>query len=172
MVTEEGITIERVFNAPVEKVWEAWTRPEMVKKWWGPEHFIAPVVKIDFRVGGKYLYAMHGPAGTEFDRDLYSAGVFKEIEPPTAGKAKLVVTDYFSDSEGNKTVPTEHGLSTDMPAEMNVTILFEEIDQQKTKLSIVYPSPESEAAFEAMKKSGMEEGWSTSLDKLAKAVEG
>lgn len=165
-MTAQGIVIERVFDAPKELVWKAWTDPEMVKKWWGPKHFYAPSIKIDLRVGGKYIFCMHGPKDSPYDKNLYSAGIYKEIVP----NEKLVVTDYFSDENGNKTNPTEHGLSTDMPGEMEVTVLFEDIGNGKTKLSIVYPKPESEAQFEAMKKSGMEEGWGTSLDKLADAL--
>lgn len=159
------IVIEKILDAPKESVWEAWTEPEMVKKWWGPKNFWSPSVKIDFRVGGKYIYCMHGPKGSEYDRDLYSAGIYKEIVP---GK-KLVVSDYFSDSEGNKTNPTEHGLSSDMPAEMEVVVQLEEVEPEKTKLSIIY-SPESDSQFEAMKKSGMEQGWGSSLEKLDKVL--
>ncbi|HEX7042843.1 MAG TPA: SRPBCC domain-containing protein [Patescibacteria group bacterium] len=160
------IIIEKIFNAPKNKVWEAWTDPELVKKWWGPEGFYAPSIKVDFKVGGKYIYAMHGPKGTQFDNDMYSAGVYKEIVP----MEKLVVTDYFSDSEGNKLSPTEQGLPEGMPSEMTVTVLFEEIEENKTKLSIVY-IPSSEKEHDAMIASRMEEGWSTSLNKMAKVVE-
>lgn len=159
------IVIERVFDAPKETVWKYWTTPELVQKWWGPEHFYAPSVKVDFRVGGKYIYAMHGPAGSEWDKDMYSAGEFKEIVP----MEKLVVTDYFSDEEGNKMPAQEQGLPEGMPDEMLVTVLFEDVEDNKTKLSIIY-SPENEAMRDAMLKSGMEDGWSTSLDKMAKAM--
>lgn len=162
----ERIIITRVFNAPKEKIWQAWTTLEQVQKWWGPAHFTAPSIKIDFRVGGKYIYAMHGPAGSEWDKDMYSAGIYREIVP----NEKIVVTDYFSDENGNKTAPTEHGLSPDMPAEMEVVTKFEEIEPIKTKLSIEYTS-KSEKEYEVMKQTRMEEGWGTSLDKLAKVVE-
>ena len=161
------IVIERIFNAPREKVWDAWTNPELVKQWWGPEHFYAPSIKVDFRVGGKYIYAMHGPAGTEFDRDMYSAGEYIEIVPMD----RLVVTDYFSDEKGNKMSAQEQGLPEGMPAEMTVTVTFEDAEDGKTKLSIIY-HPKSQEQYDAMIKSGMNEGWSTSLDKMAKVVEG
>lgn len=167
-MNDEGIVIERVFDAPREMVWKAWTDPEIVKKWWGPEGFWAPSVKIDFRVGGKYTYGMHGTKGSEWDRDMYSAGEYKEIVP----LEKLVVTDYFSDSEGNMIEPAKEGQDPNFPKEMTVTVLFEEVEPGKTKLSIIYPKPESDAQFEAMKKSGMKEGWNSSLDKLEKALKG
>jgi uncharacterized protein YndB with AHSA1/START domain len=162
MEENKKIIIERVFDASREKVWEAWTNPEIVKKWWGPEHFYAPSIKVDFRVGGKYIYAMHGPKGTEFDKNMYSAGEYKEIVP----MEKLVVTDYFSDENGNKMSAQQQGLPDGMPSEMVVTVLFEEVENGKTKLSIIY-SPQSEEQYVAMNQSGMKEGWGTSLDKMA-----
>ena len=167
MNNQDGIVITRVFDAPRERVWNAWVNPDMVKKWWGPKNFTAPSIKIDLRVGGKYIYCMRGPKGSPWDKNLYSAGIYKEISP----NEKLVITDYFSDEKGNKTSPTDHGLAMDMPEEMNVTVLFEDAGTGKTKLSIVYPRPASDAQFSAMKKSGLEEGWGTSLDKLAESVE-
>lgn len=166
MVDEKGIVIERVFEAPREAVWKAWTDEEMAKKWWGPKGFTAPSIKIDLRVGGKYVFAMHGPKGSEWDRDMYSAGIYKEIVP----NAKLVVTDYFSDEEGNIVEPSAEGQDSNFPKESTVTVLFEELESNKTKLSIIYQKPESEKQFEAMKKSGMEEGWGQSLEKLADAL--
>ena len=56
--TKKGkdLIITRIFDAPRELVWKAWTIPELAMRWWGPEGFTAPVTKIDLRVGGKYLY--------------------------------------------------------------------------------------------------------------------
>ncbi len=159
----EGITIERVFDAPREKVWQAWTQPELIKKWWGPEGFTAPSIKLDLRVGGKYTFAMHGPAGSEWDRDMYSSGIYKEIIP----NEKIVSTDYFSDENGNMIKPSDEGQDKNFPTEMTVTITFEDAGYGKTKLTIFYPKAENEEQFQAMLKSGMKEGWSSSLDKLA-----
>lgn len=170
---EDGVKIERIFDAPVEKVWRAWTDPEMIKKWWGPEGFSSPYAKIDFRVGGIYTFGMHGPKGSEWDRDMYSSGVYKEIIDPltNSGQGKIVSTDYFSDRDGNMIKPSDEGQDKDFPTEMTVTITFEKVENEKTKITIFYPKPENEEHFQAMLKSGMKEGWSTSLDKLAKVVE-
>lgn len=164
--SNDGIVIDRVFDAPREMVWKAWTDPEMAKKWWGPKEFTAPSIKIDLRVGGKYIFAMHGSKGSQWDKDMYSAGVYKEIVPTQ----KLVVTDYFSDEQGNIMKPSDFGQDANFPEESTVTVLFEDLGNGKTKLSIIYPKPETEAQFEAMKKSGMEVGWSSSLDKLVHAL--
>lgn len=169
-MSEKGIIIERVFDVPRELVWKAWTTPEMVKKWWGPEGFTAPSIKMDLRVGGKYTYGMHGPKGSGWDRDMYSSGIFKEIVPPDPSTplraGKIVSTDYFSDENGNMIQPSQEGQDENFPTEMTVTITFEDAGDGKTKLTIFYPKAENEAQFEAMLKSGMKEGWNSSLDKL------
>ncbi len=171
MKDQKGVVIERIFNAPREMVWKAWTTPEMVKKWWGPEGFYAPSIKINLKVGGKYIYGMHGPKGSDWDRDMYSAGIYKEIVP----MEKLVATDYFSDEAGNKIDPKKYGMAPDVPTEMNVIVRFEDAgppggEASKTKLTIEYPRPDSEEQFQAMLKSGMKEGWNSSLDKLAESL--
>lgn len=162
MNDEKNIVIERIFDAPRALVWKYWTEPELIQKWWGPESFTAPSIKVDLQVGGKYIFAMHGPEGSEWDKDMYSAGVYKEIVP----QEKLVVTDYFSDEEGNMIQPENSGQDANFPEESVVTVRFEDTTDGKTKLSIIYPRPASEEQFEAMKKSGMIEGWNSSLNKL------
>lgn len=160
------ITISRVFDAPRELVWKAWTDPEMIKKWWGPEGFSAPSIKVDLRVGGKYIFAMRGPQGSPWDKDMYSAGIYKEIIP----MEKIVATDFFSDKDGNKVDPKEYGQGPDVPDEMQVIVTFEDAGIGKTKLSVVYPRPESEEHFHAMLRSGMKEGWESSFNKLAQSL--
>ena len=167
MADKHAIRIERIFRAPVEKVWRTWTDPELIRQWWGPEGFTAPSIRTDLRVGGKYVYAMHGPAGTQWDKDMYSGGEFLEIVP----NEKLVVTDYFCDADGNKIPAAESELeSPDFPDEMQVTITFEDLGDGQTKLSIIYPEPETDAQWQAMLKSGMQDGWNSSLNKFETAV--
>ncbi len=167
---ENALVIERIFEAPRELVWKAWTESELMQKWWGPEGFTSQSIKIDFRVGGMAILGMHGPAGSPWDRDMYSSGVYKEIVSPNdlpAGEAgKLVTTDYFSDSEGNMIEPSKEGQVPNFPKEMTVTVLFEEAGGGKTKLSVIYPKPETAEQLEAMLASGMKEGWNSSLNKL------
>ena len=162
----DEIVITRVFDAPRERLWKAWTDPEMLKRWWGPEGFTAPSIQVDLRVGGKYVFAMHGPPGSKWDRDMYSAGVYQEI----VANEKLVTTDYFSDREGNALDPAQYGQDPSSPKQMTVTIRFEEIEKGKTRLSITYARPETEVQFQAMLKSGMQEGWQSSFNKLAEAL--
>ena len=162
----EELVITREFDAPRERVWKAWTDPEMVKRWWGPEGFTAPSIKIDLRVGGRYIFAMQGPPGSELEQVGYNAGVFKEVVP----NAKLVLTIYMSDKDGNMVDPTEYGMDPEFTKEGFYTVLFEDIGSGRTRLSVVFPKPESEAEYQAILKSGMEEGWKSQLNKLAAAL--
>lgn len=100
------LVLTRVFDAPRERVWKAWTQPEEVKRWWGPKGFTAPFVTIDFRVGGKYLYCMRAPDG----KDYWSTGVYREIVP----LEKIVATDSFADPEGNVVSATHYGMNADI----------------------------------------------------------
>lgn len=152
------LVIERIFNAPVARVWEAWTNPEEVKKWWGPEGWSAPVVKIDLRVGGTFLGCMRGamePGGPE--QDNWSGGVYQEIVP----MQKIVSTDYFTDAEGNKIDPKDIGMPGEWPDEMRVTVTFEDLGDGRTKLTLVHEGHPAEMADMA------EAGWNQSLDKFA-----
>ncbi|MFS4468740.1 SRPBCC family protein [Maribacter sp. 2210JD10-5] len=69
------ITITRTFNAPINLVWEAWTRPEHIAEWWSPKGVKTEVVEHDFKVGGKWKYSMPMPNGQEF----IAEGVYTEI---------------------------------------------------------------------------------------------
>lgn len=78
-LSDRTLTLERTFNAPIELVWEAWTKPEHVANWWGPKGMELKVIEHDFRVGGKWKYAMEMPDGNQFISDgVYS--VIVELE--------------------------------------------------------------------------------------------
>jgi uncharacterized protein YndB with AHSA1/START domain len=153
---ENELVITRVFDAPRELVWKAWTEPEHFKKWWGPETFTAPVIKMDFREGGSYLYCMRSPDG----HDFWSTGVYREIVPIE----RIVFTDSFSDAEGNVIPASQYGMSGDWPSELLVTVTFEE-QGGKTKMIL------RQAGIPAGEMSEMTAaGWNGSFDKLAESL--
>ncbi|MBI2598395.1 MAG: SRPBCC domain-containing protein [Candidatus Diapherotrites archaeon] len=152
------IRIEKVFEAPRAKVWEAWTNPELIKKWWGPEGFSAPVIKMDFRVGGKYLYCMRGPMPDGKEMDIYSTGTYKEIIP----LKKIVATDSFADEKGNVVLSDHYGMPG-MPKEMQVIVTFEDLGK-KTKMTLRHIGMPDFMSKDA------NAGWSTSFDKLERAL--
>lgn len=153
--TGPELVITRTFDAPRESVWNAWTDPEQVKKWWGPKDFTAPVSKIDLRVGGKTLNCMRGPDG----KDYWSTGVFREIVP----NEKLVMTDSFSDPQGNPVPASQYGMEGDWPNELLVTVKFEE-SNGKTKMTLQHAGLPEEA------REMCEAGWNESFDKLAESL--
>ena len=85
------LKLTRVFDAPVETVWDAWTDPEQAAKWWGPRGFTAPRIDSDLRVGGSYRIAMQPPDGDLF----YLSGEFVEVDPP----ARLAYTFRWEDPD-------------------------------------------------------------------------
>ena len=150
------MVITRLFNAPLPRVWRALTDPEQIMKWWGPEHFTSPAARVDFRVGGKYVFAMRDPDGN----DYWSTGTYREIAPMT----RIVYTDSFADADGNVVSPTDYGLSADFPAELVVTITLEDLGGRTRFTSLTTGMPR-DAMFEMARS-----GWTTSLDKLAVVV--
>jgi uncharacterized protein YndB with AHSA1/START domain len=153
--TQQGLLIERVLDAPREKVWDAWTNPEQIKKWWGPKDFTAPSIRSDFREGGTYLWAMQSPVGQVY----WSTGTFHEIVP----QERLVVTDSFADEKGNIVPASHYGMPGDFPLEMEVIVTFEDVEGGKTKLTLRHtgmPAGTEEGAQ-------AEAGWNQTLDKLA-----
>ncbi|MGB6150617.1 MAG: SRPBCC domain-containing protein, partial [Pricia sp.] len=87
------LTIKKTFNAPIKLVWDTWTQPEHVLKWWAPNGMDIKVIEHEFKVGGKWKYTMSMPDGTAF----ISEGTYKEIVP-----LKKIVTsaDFRPMTEG------------------------------------------------------------------------
>ena len=156
---ERDLVITRIFDAPRDLVWKAWTEPQRLMRWWGPKGFTAPACKMDLRVGGEYLNYMRSPEG----QDFWSKGVFREIVEPE----RLVMTDSFADKEGNAVPASHYGMSEDFPLEMLVTVTFEE-DGGKTKLTLQHSGT---GGLDAKMRGDMEQGWNESFDKLAEDLE-
>ncbi len=156
------LEIIRIFDAPRELVWKAWTNPELYKKWWGPKIFTCPEVQVDFRVGGKVLSCMRGTEGDFKGKDFWSTGVYKEIIP----MEKIVVTDSFADKDGN-VVPSSYYGMEGMPLEMLVTIMFEELPNGKTKMTLRHEGIKN---IPDEHRKGMDQGWRESFDKMEEKV--
>jgi uncharacterized protein YndB with AHSA1/START domain len=155
----ERMVITRVFDAPREVVWKAWTDPQYVMQWWGPKGFTAPVCKIDFREGGKFLCCMKSPDGQEF----WNAGEYHEIVP----LQKIVSSMYFSDAEGNKVDPAHYGIEHEAIEDAFDVVTFEEIGNGQTRLTFT-----GNESMESAKESGQAEGWKQVLDKMAEVIAG
>jgi uncharacterized protein YndB with AHSA1/START domain len=155
MIKQE-LVMTRIFDAPCALVWQAWAEPEHLMRWWGPEHFTSPVCKMDFRIGGTYLFCMQSPDGQKF----WSTGTYKEIEP----LKRIVCTDSFADEAGNIVSGAYYGMGDDFPLELLVTITFEDLGHQ-TRLTLCHAGMPGGDMGEM---AGV--GWNQSLDKLAASL--
>jgi uncharacterized protein YndB with AHSA1/START domain len=139
------LTLTRVFDAPRELVFKAWTNPELMARWFGPHIFTIPVCQLDVRPGGAILIHMRGPDGVDYPL----TGIFHEIVQPE----RIVFSSSAVMDESGK--PQLETLSTVTFAEEN----------GKTKMTlhvlVVKASPLAEGPL-----SGMAEGWTQSLEKL------
>lgn len=125
------IEVTRTFNAPVEMVWEVWTDPELVKRWWGPKHFSSPVAKIDFREGGKSLVSMLSPKEMG-GQEWYSIWEYVKIIPLKT----IEFIQSLSDKDGNKADPTKVGMPPDFPIDIRTIITFRELGNSKTEMTV------------------------------------
>ncbi|HEX4775072.1 MAG TPA: SRPBCC domain-containing protein [Candidatus Saccharimonadales bacterium] len=154
MAESKELTLTRVFDAPRELVFKAWTDAEMLAKWWGPRGVTSPELEIDLRPGGTIRIVML--AGDELGelagQRWPMQGTFKEIKAPE----KLVFINQAVDEEGNVLID---GLTT---------VTFEE-QGGKTKLTMHAVAKPVATPAEQMLE-GMTQGWSQSLDKLAELV--
>jgi len=118
-LSKRTLVVTRIIDAPVEKVWRAWTDPEQVKQWWGPEFYTAPYARIDLREGGQYVFAMRAPA--EFGGgDSFTAGVYSKIVP----LERLEFTQGLADADGKRMDPAQAGMPPDFPPELHTVITF------------------------------------------------
>ena len=150
--------ISRVFDAPRERVWQAWTEPEHMKKWWGPKGFTVTHLKMDLRPGGMTHYCLRGPDGAE----MWGRAVYREVRKPE----RLVWVNSFSDPKGGL---TRHPGHESWPLEMLTTATLE-AQGQRTKLTIQWLPLEGSSdvqrkTFDEGRKS-MNQGWSGTFEQL------
>src|SRR5690349_19807259 len=118
--TEPTLTMTRVFDAPRELVFRAWTDPEQVAQWFAPRGFTVPRAVLDVRVGGTWQIDMQAPDGSAYP----NKGTYLEIVPPE----KIVYSDVVDDNE--------QAWGDTPPPSSTVTVLFEEEDG-KTRLTAI-----------------------------------
>ncbi len=140
--------LRRFFAAPRQMVFDAWTKPEMVKEWWGPKCFTNPVCEMDARGGGEILIHMQAPDGTVYPM----TGRFVEVYPPY----RFHFTSGPVDSEGRQIFETW------------TSVFFEEKNGGTEVVLDVHVTKSTPEAAKYLK--GMREGWSQSLDKLTAFV--
>jgi uncharacterized protein YndB with AHSA1/START domain len=157
MASQPGdLVITRFFDAPRSLVFDAWTKPEHLLRWWAPKDCTTPSCTVDLRVGGKFHFCMRMPGG----KDIWGLGIFREVVKPE----RIVYTDSFADAQGNPVPPTHYGASAGYPPETLVTVTFAD-EQGKTKLTLRHSVP-----VPFVERDGMELGWNQMLDQLAEVI--
>jgi uncharacterized protein YndB with AHSA1/START domain len=145
--SDTELTVERVFDAPRRRVFDAMVRPELVKQWlYGPDDWPMAVCEIDFRVGGTYRYVWRNAE----KGDMGMGGTFQEIAAPE----RIVHTELFDqDWTGGETVQT--------------TRFDEQAGRTIVRVTVRYSS---KAAREGALKTGMIDGWGVAYDRLAEML--
>ncbi len=142
--TDREIVLTRVFDAPRNLVFDAFSKPELLERWFGPRDWSLIVCEVDLKVGGGFRFVMRGPDG----RYMGMRGVYREITPPERSVHMESFDDY--------------------PGESQVTAVFIEQGGKTTlTATILYPSKE---VRDAVINSGMEHGAAESYDKLAELL--
>ena len=144
----------RKFNAPVEKVWKAWSEAHLLCQWWAPLPYICKIDAMDFKEGGYWIYNMIGPEG-----DVHRGRMdYLKIEEHN----RLEAEDYFVDEDGNAVA--------EMPP-MKLMVTFDEEGGTTTVTSTTTFA--SADAFKQMAEMGMTEGWELAcnlLDDVLKSI--
>jgi uncharacterized protein YndB with AHSA1/START domain len=148
--TDRELVLTREIDAPREKLFRAWTQPELLKQWFAPLPFTTPHAELDVRPGGSSLIVMRGPDGTDYP----NRGVYLEV----VENERLVSTDAFTSAWQ----PSEKPF-------MTLILTFEDIGGGKTRYTarVRHWTIEDREMHEKM---GFHEGWGTCADQLAALV--
>jgi uncharacterized protein YndB with AHSA1/START domain len=139
--TDREVVMTRVFDAPRHLVFDAFSKPELLRRWFGPRGWSLVVCEVDLRVGGGFRFVLRGPDG----REMGMRGVYREIVPPERSVHMESFDDY--------------------PGESQVTAVFVEQNGKTTfTATVLYPSQQ---VRDAVIQSGMEHGAAESYDRLA-----
>jgi uncharacterized protein YndB with AHSA1/START domain len=148
----KSIVVSREFNAPIEKVWKAYSQKEILDQWWGPSPWRAETQSMDFRTGGHWSYAMVGPNNEKhFARMNYI-----KIDP----YKKFDIEDLFCDDKGNP--------APGMPVSKGQMIFTKTANGTKVEFKMSYNSAEE---VQKMVEMGFEQGITQCLEQLAVLLE-
>jgi len=125
---KRDLIITRIVDAPVARVWQAWTDSDDLMQWWGPAGFTCPLARMDVRTGGTSLVSMSSPEyGTH-----YSTWHYQEIVP----LERMVYIHNLADADGRKIDPIAMGMPPDFPQDQRHLLTFRALDDHRTELAI------------------------------------
>lgn len=121
--SQDAVVIERIFDAPVDLIWQMWTDPDHFAAWYGPDGANIPVAKMDVRVGGARLVSMEvqTPNGA---MQMWFTGEYREV----VDNQRLVYTEAMSDEHGTVLSPADMGMPDGHPSTTEVHVELEAID--------------------------------------------
>jgi uncharacterized protein YndB with AHSA1/START domain len=155
------VAVTREFDAPVERVWRAWTEPDDLRGWWGPTGFTCPRAEADVRVGGRIFVTMRAPAewgGFE----QHSTWTISELEPPTL----LRYVFRFAAADGSAITAADAGIPAGVPDEGHHEVRLSDLGDGRTRLEMTERGYTSVEARD-LSRGGLEQ----CLDKMAAVVE-
>lgn len=141
---ETDVVMTRVFDAPRRLVYDAFSKPELLRRWFGPRGWELAVCEVDLRVGGGFRFVLRGPEG----QMMGMRGTYRELAPPD----RSVHVESFDDYPGESIVTTEYR---------------EHAGKTTLVVTVTYPSRE---VRDAVVQSGMEHGAAESYDRLAEVL--
>jgi uncharacterized protein YndB with AHSA1/START domain len=150
------LRIERIFAAPRELVFDAWTKPEYLMQWFAPRGCTIRFTRIEVRPGGRFLSCLHNPSFG----DCWCVGVYKELVRPE----RIVYSVAIADSAGNEIESAQAGHDAKWPRETLVAVTLEDLGGS-TRLTLEQNVLESLA-----KQTGAYPGWEQMLDCLAELL--
>jgi uncharacterized protein YndB with AHSA1/START domain len=155
--SQDAVTIERTFDAPVDLIWQMWTDPEHFAAWYGPTGATMPVAKMDVHVGGSRLVCMavmtpNGPM------QMWFTGEYREV----IGNELLVYTESMSNENGDIIAPSAMGMPAGHPTTTEVRVKLEDLGG-RTKMVMTHLGIPADSPGAI--------GWTMALDKLTAHIE-
>lgn len=145
--SKRSIVASRVLDAPRELVWQAWTEPERIAQWWGPNGFTTTTHQIDVRPGGEWRYTMHGPDGTDYPNSV----VFLDLAEP-------------------ERIVSVHGEPGELAEFLSIVLFADEGGKTGVSIEMLFPSQEQRD--EVVATYGAAKGLEENLDKLGEYLAG
>ena len=161
MATTFDVEVSREFDAPIERVWAAWTTPADLREWWGPEGFTCPRAEADIRVGGAIIVTMRAPAEWG-GADYHNRWDITELEAPTT----LRYIMRFCDENGTPITPAEAGVPTATTEDGRHEVMLTDLGAGRTRLDMVEHGYLTAEARD-MSRAGLDQ----CLDKMQRLVE-
>ena len=152
-ISKDAVVIERIFDAPVDLIWQMWTQPEHFKKWYGPTGVSVPLAEMDVHVGGKRLVCMEMQT-PDRSMKMWFTGEYREVAP----NKRLIYTESMADENGNVVSPSAMGMPEGHPSTTLVTVLLEDLGG-RTKMVLTHAGIPAD--------SGGAGGWEQAFAKLA-----